>query len=275
MPHGTSETFTDYLSASDEETTSVSDGAPRGVLIHAVLPTCVTVALGVSLNATPSPTLQRRDSLMRQLSARARRLVAPTPLFIAVLGFVGALRCQAQSGDAAAAKALANVARIAAACPSGQRTEKQQAECSRVVDSIQASRARQLKTLELDAAIDISRDVLLDSSFVADDDGGQLSPGRWVRIGSVRGEGSLNRTGLEVNVGRVTGDLILVGALLTDAKTAVSLALQIDCRRKQALVVKLLAGDAIDVEVDKGIGPWYPIGKRQTVIQHIARRACG
>jgi hypothetical protein len=205
----------------------------------------------------------------------AMRLVARAIVIVAVPEIAAASWCPAQAGDPAANKALANITRMAAACPSGQRTEKQQAECKRVVDSIQTARARQLKTMQVDAAIAISGEMLLDSSFVADDDGAPLAPGRWVRVGSIAGDAPPRRAGLELNLGRASGRTVLVGALVTGGTAAVSVAVQLDCGRKQALVIKVLAGDAIDEASEKGIGPWYPIGRRPTVLQAMARRACG
>jgi hypothetical protein len=207
--------------------------------------------------------------------------MSPTKPISALLAFVAlglsqaTVLAQSPRDDSATVNPLKSIVVMRAACPDGRRSDKQQAECKRVIDSIQADRARRLENARVDGAVGISRDLLMDNSFIADDDGRSVPPGRWIHIGSVNGDEQGKRAAIEMNIGRAKDGTLLVGALWTKTQTRVSMALRIDCRHDEALVLKLTTDSAITVESDAGIGPWYPGTRQRAVLQALVHRACG
>jgi hypothetical protein len=190
-----------------------------------------------------------------------------------------ALLCQSpttaigQTQDQGDNKAIANIARMMAACPNGQRTSAQQRECKRVIDSIQADRKRTLDEAELTLASRFSEAFLMDESFVADDDGRKLAPDRWFRIGTTRSDNTA-RARVTMRVGRTVGAQILVGAVLSEDKDLGSVIVRLDCSRRQGQVIQVYIGDNIHVDKPEGIGPWLPLVKSRSVLQAIGQRVC-
>lgn len=182
---------------------------------------------------------------------------------------------QGRGTDSAAAMAKTRewLVRLAKACPGGKRTPSEQSECQRVIDSAQSARRTTLERLRLDAASELAGNLLLDDSFVADDDGRPVPSARWVRIGTVGGSVSGERAPLDVNVQSSTPQR-LVGALWTASQMTASLALRLDCANRQALVIRVQGPDDLDVQSKDGIGPWYPATKPRAALTAILKRAC-